>query len=120
MERKQKKHSIRELHVREDARRRYALDGPLYSLSGGVILADLNAARTLASQMNRNRDLAAHPGQAVRVGDLNAAGLIDEIMHHVVQLYRDSSTAMSTAPRPWATPLIRLPGPSGKPTFASA
>ena len=90
MERKEKKPPIRkQLHIREDARRRYAIDPARDSLSGDVILADLNAARTLASRMNKDRDLARHPGQAVRAGDLNAAGLIDEVMHYVVCLYRE-------------------------------
>ena len=92
MERKEKKPPTRkQLNIREDARRRYATDRALYSLGGDVILADLNAARALASQMNKNRDLARHPGRAVRAGDLNAAGLIDEIMHHVVRLYREEN-----------------------------
>ena len=68
------------MHIREDARRRYGIDQSLYSLSGGVILADLRAARQLATSMNETRDLATHPGQAVRVGDLNAVGLMDEII----------------------------------------
>jgi len=92
VERKEKKPPIRKrLHIREDARRRYAIDRALYSLGGDVIPADLNAARALASQMNKSRDLARHPGRAVRAGDLNAAGLIDEIMHHVVRLYREEN-----------------------------
>ncbi len=92
MERKQKKPPIRkQLHIREDARRRYAIDPARDSLSSDVILADLNAARTLASQMNKNRDLARHPGRAVRAGDLNAAGLIEEVMHYVVHRYREEN-----------------------------
>ena len=81
--------AARELHLREDARRRYSLDRALFALSGNVIFADLHAARSLAADMNRNRDLAAHPAQAVRAGDINAMGLIDEIMHYVVHLYRE-------------------------------
>jgi glycosidase len=78
----------REFHVREEARRRYRLDHALFALNGDMILADLDGARRLADDMNASRDLVTHPDQAVRAGDLNAMGLIDEIMHYVVGLYR--------------------------------
>ena len=78
-----------QLHVRKDARERYGLNTPLYGLSGNVILADLQATRRLAEAMNRERNLAAHPDRVVRAGEINAMGLIDEILHYVVKLYRD-------------------------------
>jgi len=79
----------REFHVHRDAREKYGIDRPLYALSGNVVLADLQATRQLASEMNRHRDLARRPDAVVRAGDINAMGLIDEILHYVVELYRD-------------------------------
>jgi hypothetical protein len=38
--------------------------------------------------MNRVRDAAAHPERAVRASDIDAMGLIDEILHYMVGLYR--------------------------------
>lgn len=78
-----------ELHVRREARERYGVDRTLFGLQGNAILADIQATRRLAQAMNRERDLARHPDRVVRAGDINAMGLIDEILHHVVGLYRE-------------------------------
>jgi glycosidase len=69
------------------------------AVRGEIVLADLNSAREIVHRMNRDRDLAAHPGTAAKAGELNAMGLIDEILHHVVQLYRTAhgSAVTSTA-----------------------
>ena len=78
-----------EFHVSRAARDRYGFDERLFGLSGNVVFADFAASRRFAARMNQERDLAADPGSAVRAGDLNAMGLIDEILHHVVELYRE-------------------------------
>jgi glycosidase len=70
------------------ARDRYQFDEALFSLSGNVILANFHAVRVLAQQMNDKRDLVRFPEQAVKAGHINAMGLIDEILHYVVGLYR--------------------------------
>ncbi|MFW5742770.1 MAG: alpha-amylase family glycosyl hydrolase, partial [Spirochaetota bacterium] len=80
---------LREFHVRRSAREKYRVAGPLYALSGNVVLADLQATRRLAEEMNKGRDLVHDPDSVVRAGDINAMGLIDEILHYVVELYRD-------------------------------
>src|SRR4051812_13224929 len=77
-----------EFHVARAARQRYAFDEALFGLTGNVVFADFAAARRFAQQMNAQRDVANDPGAAVRAGDLNAMGLVDEIMHFVVALYR--------------------------------
>jgi hypothetical protein len=41
-----------------------------------------------AQKMNQRRDLVNFPERAVQAGQINAMGMIDEIMHHVIQLYR--------------------------------
>jgi glycosidase len=78
----------REFHVSRAARDRYRFDEALFSLSGNVVLADYAAARRFAQRMNEQRDLVTDPGTAVRAGDINAMGLVDEILHLVVELYR--------------------------------
>src|SRR3954462_10696192 len=70
-----------EFHVSRDARQRYEFDDALFGLTGNVVFADFGAARRFAQKMNAQRDLAADPGAAVRPGDINAMGLIDEILH---------------------------------------
>ncbi|MEO8625783.1 MAG: alpha-amylase family glycosyl hydrolase, partial [Candidatus Limnocylindrales bacterium] len=77
-----------EFHVSRDARQRYDFDEALFRLSGNVVFADYAAARRFAHAMNTQRDLAAEPGSAVRAGDINAMGIVDEVLHYVVELYR--------------------------------
>lgn len=78
----------REFHVSRLARERYRFDESLFQLSGNVIFANFHAARLFAQRINHTRDLARFPEQAIRAGQLNAMGLIDEILHYVVELYR--------------------------------
>lgn len=77
-----------EFHVSRKARDRYRFDDSLFSLTGNVVFANLHAARLFAQRMNEQRDLARYPEAAVRAGQINAMGLIDEILHGAVALYR--------------------------------
>jgi glycosidase len=77
-----------EFHISRQARDRYRFDESIFSLSGNVILANFHAARTFAQKMNQRRDLVRFPEQAVKAGQINALGLIDEILHLVVGSYR--------------------------------
>ncbi len=77
-----------EFHVSRRARDLYDFDETLFSLSGNVLFANFHGARVFAQKMNGRRDLVSFPEQAVRAGQLNAMGLIDEILHYVVGLYR--------------------------------
>jgi glycosidase len=77
-----------EFHISRQARDRYQFDQSLFALTGNVILANFRAARAFAQKMNAQRDLINHPEQTVRAGQVNAMGLIDEILHYVVGLYR--------------------------------
>ncbi|MEA2676909.1 MAG: hypothetical protein QOJ81_1050, partial [Chloroflexota bacterium] len=77
-----------EFHVSREARQRYEFDEALFGLSGNVVFADYAAARRFAHAMNAQRDLAANPARTVRAGDINAMGLVDEVLHYVVELYR--------------------------------
>jgi glycosidase len=78
-----------EFHVSRQARDRYQFADALFSLSGNVIFANFQASRTFAQTINQKRDLMNFPEQAVQPGELNAMGLIDEIFHHIVKLYRE-------------------------------
>jgi glycosidase len=78
-----------EFHVSRKARDFYRFDQSLFSLVGNVIFANFHAARVFAQKMNDKRDLVSFPEQAVRAGQLNAMGLIDEILHYIVGLYRE-------------------------------
>ncbi len=82
-----------EFHVSRQARDRYQFDESLFSLSGNVVFANLYAARLFAQRMNEQRDLISFPEQAVKAGQINAMGLIDEVLHYVIELYRQQRNA---------------------------
>jgi len=100
---------IFEFHVSRRARDYYQFDASLFSLSGNLIFANFHATRLFAQKMNQKRDLMHFPEQAVRPGHLNAMGLIDEIIHLVVGLYRQQA-----APQVMADALDWLYGMLGK------
>ncbi|MDR0502898.1 MAG: alpha-amylase [Treponema sp.] len=77
-----------EFHIDNDVRREYGLKDSLFSLTGNVILADLKQTRELAAKFNLKQD-PAHPERYIKAGQLYAMGLIDEILHYVVALYRE-------------------------------
>jgi glycosidase len=80
--------AVREFHVSRQARERYGLSEALFSLTGNVVLADFGAARELAHRINAGRDVGRFPERAIGAGELNAMGLIDEVLHLVVADYR--------------------------------
>jgi glycosidase len=77
-----------EFHVSRRSRDRYQFDQALFQLSGNVVFANFHAARVFAQRMNEKRDLVNYPEQAVKAGQINAMGLIDEISHLLVETYR--------------------------------
>jgi hypothetical protein len=78
-----------EFHVSRQARDYYRFDEHLFSLSGNVLFANFHAARVFAQMMNEKRDLLSFPERAVKAGQINAMGLIDEVLHYVIGQYRD-------------------------------
>ena len=81
----------RELHISRRARELYHFDRHLFSLRGNVIFADFYAVRVFARRMNERRDLLRFPERVVQAGQINAMGLIDEILHYVIQLFREEN-----------------------------
>lgn len=82
--------AVRQFHISGAARDRYQFDDLLFALSGNVVLADFHAARVFAQRMNERRDLLAFPEQTVSAAEINAMGLIDEILHLMVARYRET------------------------------
>jgi len=78
--------ALMEFHINREIRREYGLKGSLFALTGNVFLADMRQTRELAAQFNAKQD--PHKGRYIRAGQLYAMGLIDEILHYVVALYR--------------------------------
>jgi glycosidase len=82
-----------EFHISRQARDRYRFDETLFALDGNVLLANFHGARLFTQKMNQARDLVRFPERAVRAGQINAMGLIDEILHRVCDIYRQQEKA---------------------------
>jgi glycosidase len=83
--------AVREFHIRREVRDEYALEHPLFSLRGNVVLTDFRQVRELTRRFNAKRDSArpdVRPEGFIQAGQLNAMGLIDEILHYMAALYR--------------------------------
>jgi len=77
-----------EFHISKAARVRYEFESALFQTSGNVIVPDFPAARVFAKRMNERADAERYPDRIVHAAELNAMGLIDEILHHAVEIYR--------------------------------
>jgi glycosidase len=75
-------------HISRDARDRYDVEDELFTITGNAILPNFAAGRRLAQAINDTIDTAREPDRVVRPGELNAMGLLDEILHAAVDLYR--------------------------------
>jgi len=100
--------ALMEFHIRREVREEHKLEGSLFSLTGNVVLADMRQVRALAQRLNAGVDPAKNPERFVHAGQLNAMGLIDEILHFVVALYREQ-----VQPDVFQTALKRLEGKLG-------
>jgi glycosidase len=70
-----------EFHISKDARKKYQFDPSLFSTDGGVIFADLAAARMFSEQISLIKK--TH----VPASDILALGLINEIQHTLIRRY---------------------------------
>ena len=77
-----------EFHISRAARVRYEFNRALFQTTGNVIIPDFPAARAFAKLMNDRNDTTRYPDRVVHAAELNAMGLIDEILHHAVEIYR--------------------------------
>ena len=103
---------VMEFHVSRAARDELGIEGSLFQSTGNVILPDFHAARLLARRINERVDAALLPEKAVRAGRLNAMALIDEILHDVARLFRES-----TAPDSFTTAHADLERALGRPSL---
>jgi len=86
-----------EFHISRQARKKYQFDESLFSTDGRAVFADYSAARHFADKLTavRRRKGDAAP---VPASDINAMGLIDEILHLLVRQYeKQNPGAMARA-----------------------
>ena len=76
-------HARKEFHVSKASRDAHDFDDALFGSRGRVIFANFAAARRFATALN-----ARSPARGARAGDLNAMGLIDEVLHALISEYR--------------------------------
>ncbi len=69
-----------EFHISAKARRKYKISEPLFALQGRIVFANFHESRALARQLNEK-------GFAVPAAELNAFGLMDEVLHMMIQTY---------------------------------
>src|SRR5581483_10038255 len=77
-----------EFHVSREARERYGFDEELFSWNGNVLFANVAASRRFANRVNEVRGAQRNPDLALHPGSLNAMGLIDEVLHALIEQYR--------------------------------
>jgi glycosidase len=79
-----------EMLVSRRARMHYGLPDGLFALEGNVIVADFGVARKVAAAINAIRRASGDGVVFVDASDINAAGLLHEMMHHIIGVYRDT------------------------------
>ncbi|MEW6701495.1 MAG: alpha-amylase family glycosyl hydrolase, partial [Bacteroidota bacterium] len=79
----QKSYPTFEFHIAKEIRKKYDFDDELFSINGNVVLADFHAVRLFVQKINSKRGTKDHAA----TGQVNAAGLMDEIYHYLFRLY---------------------------------
>lgn len=82
-------HYQMEFHISRPSRDYYRFDESIFKFDGNVIFNNFNAVRLFAKKMNDRKDVHRYPERAVKASQINAMGLIDEILHLVIELYRE-------------------------------
>jgi len=72
-----------EFHVAKKIREKYDLDESFFSLSGNVVFANFYQVRLFVDKINSKRSVDQH----VSPGEINGAGLLDEIYHIAIRNY---------------------------------
>jgi glycosidase len=77
-----------EFHINRSIRKRLALGDTLFAYNGNVLFANVSASRKLAQGLNELRGQRNSGEDSIHGGALFAMGLIDELSHAMVALYR--------------------------------
>jgi glycosidase len=76
----------REFHITQAMRERYGFKKILFSTTGNVILCDHLSVRDFCATVNKHKS----EEKKYQPGEVNAMGLIDELTHLLIRLYRQS------------------------------
>ena len=72
-----------EFHIAKQIREKYGIYDEFFSITGNLVFVNNQAVRKFVKLINERRS----KGQKVRAGEVNAAGLLDEIYHFLFRLY---------------------------------
>jgi len=84
-----------QFHISKASRQKYQFDQSLFATDGHVIFADFAAARRFAEKMSAVR------GDTVSASDVNAMGLLDEVMHILIRQYEMENPGMMMRALDW-------------------
>ena len=75
-----------EFHIAKQVRQKYRFNETMFATNGHVVFADFTAVRHFVHRVNQTREPEYH----IYPGEVNAAGLIDEIFHLVLREYENA------------------------------
>jgi hypothetical protein len=81
--------AVMDFHVADILRKKYEMESNLFSIQGNVVFTNFAQVRELTQKINGFINAELHPEKIVKAGQLNAMGIIDEILHYVCALYRE-------------------------------
>lgn len=81
---------VMEFHVHASVRTRLAVSSTLFASTGNLILPDFYSSRVMADKIRALSVPGGFDAKDITAGKLNAMALIDEILHIVFLLYRES------------------------------
>jgi hypothetical protein len=74
---------VYEFHMEKKLRQKYGVDEAFFSTNGNIIFTDFRAVRVFVHKINQTRQ----PDQHIYPGEVNGAGLLEEIFHFVMREY---------------------------------
>ena len=80
---------VMEFHIRASIRSALGVNTALFRTTGNLIIPDFSAARNLAAKIRALGVMNGQDTSRLSAGRLNAMGLIDEILHIVLRVYRE-------------------------------
>ncbi|MDX9783371.1 MAG: alpha-amylase family glycosyl hydrolase [Spirochaetia bacterium] len=80
---------MQEFHVHASLREITGVDSALFMSSGNLVIPNFAAARNMAQTLRSLGSIRGQDTKTLSAGRLNAMGLVDEILHGVLRLYRE-------------------------------
>ena len=74
---------VYEFHMVKKLRQKYEIDEAFFSTNGNIIFTDFRAVRVFVHKINKTRK----PDQHIYPGEINGAGMLEEIFHFVLREY---------------------------------